>query len=91
MLFRSLRAAPDDFDLVVTDYNMPGTSGLTVARTVREIRADLPVAMASGYLTSDLRTQALAAGVRELIQKPDTVDGLCDTVARLAGVPGNVH
>ncbi len=87
----ALRAAPDDFDLVVTDYNMPGTSGLTVARTVREIRADLPVAMASGYLTSDLRTQALAAGVRELIQKPDTVDGLCDTVARLAGVPGNVH
>lgn len=80
----ALRAAPDDFDLVVTDYNMPGTSGLAVARAVRDIRPDLPVAMASGYLTSDLRVQAQEVGVRELIQKPYSVEALCDTVARLA-------
>lgn len=81
----ALRANPHDFDLVVTDYNMPGTSGLVVARTVKEIRSNLPVAMASGYLTADLRAEALAAGVSELIQKPDSVDELCNTVARLVG------
>ena len=80
----AVRAAPDQFDLAVTDYNMPGMSGLEVARALREIRAGLPVAVASGYITEELRAQAPAAGVSELIYKPNTVDELCDAVARLA-------
>ena len=79
----AVRADPGGFDLVVTDYNMPGTSGLEVARALREIRADLPVALASGYITEELREKAPAAGVRELIYKPDTVEEFCQTVARL--------
>ncbi|MBI3376548.1 MAG: PAS domain S-box protein [Betaproteobacteria bacterium] len=77
-------AAPGRFDLVVTDYNMPGMSGLELAGVLREIRADLPVAVASGYITEELRAKAPAAGVSELIYKPDTVNELCDAVARLA-------
>jgi CheY-like chemotaxis protein len=79
----AVRADPGGFDLVVTDYNMPGTSGLEVARALREIRADLPVALASGYITEELRETAPGAGVRELIYKPDTVEEFCQTVARL--------
>jgi len=78
------RADPGRFDLVVTDYNMPGLSGLEVARALRDIRADLPVAMASGYITDEMREQAPAAGVSELIYKPNTVEDLCEAVARLA-------
>jgi CheY-like chemotaxis protein len=80
----AVRAEPDRFDLAVTDYNMPGMSGLDVACALREIRADLPVAMASGYITEELRAQAPAAGVIELLYKPNTVDELCALVARLA-------
>ena len=80
----AVRAQPDAFDLVVTDYNMPGMSGLELARALRELRADLPVALASGYITDELRAQAPAAGVRELIYKPNTVDELCTVIARLA-------
>ena len=80
----AVRAAPADYDLVVTDYNMPGLSGLEVARALREIRADLPVALASGYITEEMRAEAPAAGVVELIYKPNTVEELCMTVARLA-------
>jgi two-component system cell cycle sensor histidine kinase/response regulator CckA len=78
------RGDPHQFDLAVTDYNMPGISGLDVARALREIRADLPVALASGYITEELCAQAPEAGVRELIYKPDTVDELCAAIARLA-------
>jgi PAS domain S-box-containing protein len=84
----AVQANPDDFDLVVTDYNMPGISGLELASALREIRADLPVAMATGYITDELREQAPAAGVSELIYKPNTVDELCEAVARLAAVHG---
>ena len=82
------QANPDQFDLVVTDFNMPGMSGLAVASALREIRSDLPVVLASGYITEDLRQKAPAAGVRELIYKPNTVDDLCEAVARYANAHG---
>jgi len=49
-----------------------------------KIRADLPVVLASGYITEELRAKAPAAGVLELIYKPNTVDELCAAVARFA-------
>jgi CheY-like chemotaxis protein len=80
----AVRAEPGQFDLAVSDYNMPGMSGLDVAQALREIRADLPVALASGYITEELRAKAPAAGVCELIFKPNTVEDLCAVVVRLA-------
>jgi len=80
----ALRADPGAVDLVVTDYNMPGTSGLEVARAVRAIRADLPVAVVSGFIDENLRARADEAGVRQLIFKATEVEELCEAFARLA-------
>jgi len=44
----------------------------------------LTVVLASGYITEELRTQAPAVGIRELIYKPNTADELCEAVARYA-------
>jgi CheY-like chemotaxis protein len=84
----ALRADPDAIDLVVSDYNMPGMSGLDVAREVHAIRADLPVAIASGFIDEALSAQASGAGVRELIFKADTAEDLCDAFERLASAIG---
>ena len=80
----ALRKDPAGFDLVVTDYNMPGMSGLDVAREVRAIRADLPVAVASGFIDETLRAKADGSGVRELIFKASTVEDFCAALQRLA-------
>jgi hypothetical protein len=79
----ALRAAPGDFDLVLTDYNMPMTSGLDVAREARAIREDVPVVITTGYVDDTLRAQATALGVRDVIFKADTVDAFCDALQRV--------
>ena len=84
----ALRADPGAFDLVVSDYNMPGMSGLEVICEAQEIRADLPVAIASGFIDETMRAEAAALGVRELIFKADAAEDLCDAFARLANSVG---
>ena len=80
---QAVRADPGQFDLVVTDYNMPGMSGLDVAREVSRIRPDLPVVVTSGYITDELREKAPDAGVRQLVYKPNSAEELCETVRNL--------
>jgi len=82
----ALRTDPESYDLVLTDYNMPGMSGLDVAREVRTIRPDLPVAIASGFITEELNALAEGVGVRALISKPNAVVDLCDVIQGL--LPG---
>jgi PAS domain S-box-containing protein len=79
----ALRADPHAIDLAVVDYNMPGMSGLDVAREIRLIRPDLPVAIASGFITDELREAAAAMGIHDLIFKPNAVEEFCDVVLRL--------
>jgi PAS domain S-box-containing protein len=79
----AVRTAPDAFDLVVTDLNMPGLSGLDVARELKRIRPDLPVVITSGYITEDVREKALQEGVRQVVYKPNTVDELCQSIHEL--------
>jgi len=79
----ALLADPDAFDILVTDYNMPGFSGVDLLRQAKLIRPDLPVALASGYVTPELEQSAMEEGASALIYKPNDVNEFCDTVQRL--------
>jgi PAS domain S-box-containing protein len=79
----AVRAAPDAFDVVVTDYNMPRRSGLELARDLARVRADLPVVITSGYVTDELRADAARAGVAHVIDKQSSVEALCETLHAL--------
>jgi signal transduction histidine kinase len=79
----AIGAAPDEADLFVTDYNMPGRSGLDVAREIAALRPGLPVVISSGLITDELREQAVAAGVRAVLEKEDTFRDLTTLVGRL--------
>ncbi|MEZ5706901.1 MAG: ATP-binding protein [Burkholderiaceae bacterium] len=80
----AVRLRPQRFAVFMTDFNMPGMSGLDVANAVLAINPALTVALASGYITEELQTQAAAAGVREVVFKTDAVEDFCEVVARLA-------
>jgi CheY-like chemotaxis protein len=78
-----IEAQPHDFDLIVSDFNMPGASGLDIARRLAQLRPGLPVIITSGYVSEQLQEGARAVGVRHIINKPDTVDELCAIVQRV--------
>jgi CheY-like chemotaxis protein len=84
-----IRSDPYAFDLVVTDYNMPGPSGLDIAKALSVVRPDLPVVLTSGFVDEPLRERALALGVRHIVHKPNTVEELCQTIQEILGRDSN--
>ncbi len=79
----AFRADPSRFDAVVTDYNMPGRTGLELVREFRNLRPDLSVVLISGFLTAELEAEAAAAGVGKVLHKPFTTDELYQAVDQL--------
>lgn len=66
----AFRAAPDRYALVVTDANMPGLSGVELARQIKGLRPAIPVALVSGDVTDEIRQVAAQIGVDRLLRKP---------------------
>ena len=83
----AVRVAPEGFDIVVTDFNMPRMSGLDVAREVRKLNPQLPLVVTSGFISEELRTNARLLGVRHVIYKPNTVEDLCQAIAQVLEAP----
>ncbi|AFM12988.1 hybrid sensor histidine kinase/response regulator [Turneriella parva] len=80
---QALRENPDDIDLVISDFNMPGTSGIQVAKEAHKIRSDLKVALASGYVDESMKAQVASAGIELIIPKADGMELFCNTVELL--------
>jgi len=71
------------FDLCITDHNMPGMSGLDLAAAIQGQGYRLPVVIASGFISDELRSRSARMGVAELLHKPDTVEALCSSIERV--------
>lgn len=83
----AVRAQPADFDIVVTDFNMPGHSGLDLARELHALRPDLPVIITTGFITDALLSGAEACGVRLVFDKQNLVEELPGHIARVLDGP----
>jgi CheY-like chemotaxis protein len=79
----AVRAEPQTVDVFVSDYKIPGMSGLDVARELSRIRPDLPVVIISGYIDNELQRTAREVGVRRVLYKLHTLDELADVIDQL--------
>lgn len=70
-------------DVFITDYNMPGLSGLDVARAVAQVRPGLPIGISSGLVTDELREAARRMGIQALIEKENSFGEIVPQVARM--------
>jgi CheY-like chemotaxis protein len=60
--------AQQPFDLMVTDYKMPGTDGMTLAARIRQAYPPTSIVMITAYTNDDLREQA--ASIYSILDKP---------------------
>ena len=67
---------PGDFDLVLTDWNMPGKTGLEVTQEIRKRDANVPIVMITTEAEKSRVLEAIQAGVSDYLVKPFTADTL---------------
>lgn len=79
-------AAAHDFELIITDLEMPGMSGVDLLRSLREQRLYSPVIVMSGATDVDPDT-ILAAGAFAFLAKPFGLDDLQGAARRAVACP----
>ncbi len=64
----------DDFDLVMTDVQMPGRSGLALLSAVREASPETVVIMITAFATTETAIEAMKQGAYDYLTKPFKMD-----------------
>lgn len=75
---------PNDFDLVLTDFAMPGMNGIELLIRIREERHGLPVLIMTAYGDDDLKRTASLHRCSGFIEKPFTSEELALLVEKAA-------
>ena len=57
-------------DLLITDIDLPGMSGIDLLKIAREIRPEIPVVIITGLRTLDFAISAIKHGAHDYITKP---------------------
>lgn len=84
-----LQRSPGEHDILVTDYNMPGLTGLQVIRAARAVRPDMPVILLSGYVSDELLATCREQGVERVMEKQKSLDELCGLIEQALERSGN--
>jgi PAS domain S-box-containing protein len=79
----AFRANPLKYDLVITDYTMPGMTGMALSEELLKIRPDIPIILCTGYSEITTPEKAKAAGIRELIMKPVVLQQLAQAINKV--------
>ena len=71
-------------DLVLTDWNMPGKTGLEVARAIRAVDKHVPIIMITTEAERGRVLEAVQSGVTDYLIKPFSVGTLEQKLERFA-------
>ena len=69
-------------DLIISDYRMPGLTGLEFLQLIRQEGIDVPLIMLTGYATIEHAVASIKAGAIDYSTKPVRTEQLAHTVAQ---------
>ena len=79
------RMRSSTYDLLIADLKMPGIDGLTLIRQAKQIQADLPVIIITGFSTESSAIEAVNLGVAGYLTKPFRVPQVLAAAAKALG------
>jgi len=78
-------ADPKRWQLVITDFAMPGMNGVELARRIRARRSDIPILLCTGFGGAVDTAAAKSVGIARVINKPFQRAELSEAVAGVLG------
>ena len=69
-------------DIILTDINLPGLSGLEVMRFAKSVDAEVAVIVVTGYASASTAIEALRQGAYDYVTKPFDLDDVHQIVER---------
>lgn len=84
----TFRGEPESFDMLITDLTMAGLTGLELSVQVKELRADLPIILITGYSDQVSKEEAVRSGIAEYCMKPISMRALSMVVGKFLGNGG---
>lgn len=84
----ALCAGSTPYDLLLTDYSMPGMNGMELLKAVRDLGRPLPVILMTAYGEKDLLVEALRNECDGFIEKPFAIEALVAEIERVRRAAG---
>ena len=81
------RLKDERFDVVISDYKLPGMNGLTLFETLGKTHPDMVKILVTGYPDDVLEENAKKIGVNNFIQKPFHAEKIRRALIKMAATP----
>ena len=76
------RAGAEAFDVVLTDFKLPGSSGLDLVRELHAAKPRLPIILMTAHGTTDTAIEATKLGAFDYLVKPFNMPDLLEVVSK---------
>ena len=73
----------NQFDIIVTDMNMPGMAGDILSTELKKLNSDIPIILCTGFSDTMTEEKAVNFGINGFLMKPIEVNVLCKKIRQL--------
>ncbi len=85
--WKTFRSDPQQWDLVVTDQNMPKMTGMDLIEKIRKTRTDIPIILATGYSENISAHDFVSLNISAMLRKPTPMDKLVEYIQKTLKEP----
>ncbi len=80
--WQAIQSNPEGCDVAISDYTMPGKTGIGLARDIHSLNAGIPILLATGLLDKLKIDRPESPNVVEIMTKPFNAEVLVSAISR---------